>query len=192
VRLVLMGPPGSGKGTQAKKLSERFGIPTISFGEVFDDQISRQTELGKKAQEHVEKGDLVPDEIVLDMARERLSEDDCSDGFLLDGFPRTEGQAKALQELLDERNEQLDAAIYLDVADEVVVDRIAKRSGEEGRSDDDEETVRNRLNVFEESTKPLREFYEDLGLLVDIDADGEIDEVGERILAGLKADQSNS
>jgi adenylate kinase len=186
VRLVLIGPPGSGKGTQAARLSERFDAPTVAFGEVFSDHKDRGTDLGRKAAEQIEAGELVPDEVVVSMAQQRLSQPDVADGFLLDGFPRTVPQAEALEKLLAENGASLDAAVHLEVPNDVVVSRLARRSETEDRDDDDEETVRNRLRVFDESTSPLLDFYRDKGLLVEVDGDGSEDEVFSRIIAGLE------
>jgi adenylate kinase len=186
MRLVLIGPPGSGKGTQAARLSSRFHAPTVSFGEVFSEHKERGTELGQRAAEQIDAGELVPDEVVVSMARERLDEDDVADGFLLDGFPRTVAQAEALEETLGEKGATLDAAIHLDVPTDVVVARLAQRSETEDRDDDDEETVRNRLRVFEESTSPLLDFYRGKGLLIEVDGDGSEDEVFNRISSQLE------
>jgi adenylate kinase len=185
VRFVLIGPPGSGKGTQASRLSERYGVPTVSFGEVFSAHKEEGTELGQKAGEHMDAGELVPDEIVVSMARERLAESDVANGFLLDGFPRTEPQAEELEKILADAGTPLDAAVYLQVPDDVVVERIAQRSESEDRSDDDEKTVRNRLRVFSESTAPLLEYYRQRQLLVEVDGAGSTDEVFERIVGDL-------
>jgi adenylate kinase len=186
VRLVLIGPPGSGKGTQAARLTERFDAPTVAFGEVFSDHKERGTDLGQKAAEQIDKGELVPDEIVVSMARERLAEPDVSQGFLLDGFPRTVPQAEELESLLDEKGLSLDAAIYLQVPNDVVVERLSARSETEDRDDDDEQTVRNRLRVFDESTSPLLDHYRDKGLLVEIDGVGDEAEVFGRIAKELE------
>jgi adenylate kinase len=186
VRLVLIGPPGSGKGTQAARLTERFDAPTVAFGEVFSDHKERGTDLGRKAAEQIDAGELVPDEIVVSMARERLEEKDVSHGFLLDGFPRTVPQAEELEAMLDEKGLSLDAAIYLQVPNDVVVERLSARSETEDRDDDDEQTVRNRLRVFDESTTPLLEHYREKGLLVEIDGVGDEDEVFARIAKELE------
>lgn len=181
MRFVLIGPPGSGKGTQATRLSERYDAPIVAFGEVFSDHKERGTELGRTAAKHMDAGELVPDEVVVSMARERLTEPDVADGFLLDGFPRTVVQAEALADLLAERDATLDAAVYLQVPADVVVARIARRAETQDRDDDDEQTVRKRLAVFEESTSPLLEHYRAEGLLVEVDGDGAEDEVFTRI-----------
>jgi adenylate kinase len=186
VRLVLIGPPGSGKGTQAGLLSESYAVPTVSFGEVFSEHKDRGTELGRKAAEQIDAGELVPDEVVVEMARERLSAPDVAKGFLLDGFPRTVPQAEALEEMLAASGASLDAAIMLEVPSDVVVARIAKRAETEDRDDDEEETVRNRLRVFDESTSPLLDYYRGKGLLVDVDGDGSEDEVFSRITSQLE------
>jgi adenylate kinase len=193
VRLVLIGPPGSGKGTQAARLTERFDAPTVAFGEVFSDHKERGTDLGRKAAEQIDAGELVPDEIVVSMARERLNEKDVSDGFLLDGFPRTVPQAEELETMLNEKGLSLDAAIYLQVPNDVVVERLSARSETEDRDDDDEETVRNRLRVFDESTTPLLDHYREKNLLVEIDGVGDEEEVFARIekaLEGLEGSRS--
>lgn len=181
MRFVLIGPPGSGKGTQAARLSERYGVPTVAFGEVLAEHKDNETELGQQAAEHMDAGELVPDEVILQMARERLGEPDVRDGFLLDGFPRTVPQAEALEDMLREAGTKLDAAVYLEVPHDVVVGRLAKRAETESRDDDDDEVVRNRLRVFDESTSPLLDHYRDKGLLVEVDGDGSEDEVFARI-----------
>jgi adenylate kinase len=188
LRLVLIGPPGSGKGTQAARMSEAFDAPTVAFGEVFNEHRESGTELGKQAAEQIEKGELVPDDVVVSMARQRLDEPDVEKGFLLDGFPRTVPQAEALEEILQERDVRLDAAIYLDVPNDVVIQRLAHRAEQENRDDDDEETVRNRLRVFDESTSPLLDYYREKGQLARVDGDGSEDEVFSRIQAALSSD----
>lgn len=181
MRFVLIGPPGSGKGTQATRLSEHYGVPTVAFGEVFAEHKEQDTELGRTAGKHMEAGELVPDGVVVAMARERLEQPDVAEGFLLDGFPRTVPQAEALEDLLSGAGARLDAAVYLQVPHDVVIDRLARRAETEDRDDDDEETVRKRLDVFDESTSPLLDHYRSRGLLVEVDGDGDQDEVFARI-----------
>jgi adenylate kinase len=179
-RLLVLGPPGAGKGTQAAMLCRAIGIPHVSTGEMLRDHVSRGTELGAKAKAIMDAGDLVSDEIVIAMVEERLAADDAACGFLLDGFPRTAAQAEALDEVLGtERG--LEAVINLEAPDEEVVGRILAR----GRSDDTEETVRNRIAVYHEQTAPLIEFYDRRGLVTRVDGVGEIDEVLARIVAVL-------
>jgi len=169
-------------------MSEAFDAPTVSFGEVFNEHRESGTDLGKQAAEQIEKGELVPDDVVVSMARQRLDEPDVEKGFLLDGFPRTVPQAEELEEILQARDVRLDAAIYLDVPNDVVIERLARRAEQENRDDDDEETVRNRLRVFDESTSPLLDHYREKGQLVRIDGDGSEDEVFSRIEAALSRD----
>jgi adenylate kinase len=187
MRFVLIGPPGSGKGTQAGRLSEHYGVVTVAFGEVFAEHKENDTELGRTAGQHMEAGELVPDEVVVEMARERLEQPDVSEGFLLDGFPRTVPQAEALEDLLGKAGTRLDAAVYLRVPHDVVIERLAQRAETESRDDDDAETVRKRLEVFDESTSPVLEHYRAKGLLVEVDGDGSTDEVFARITGTMPA-----
>ncbi len=209
MNIVFLGPPGAGKGTQAKRITERYGIPQISTGDMFREHLSKGTELGKKAKEYMEKGQLVPDEIVLSMVEERLKQPDCEKGFILDGFPRTVPQAEALDEMLAKWGKKIDYAIAIEVPDEELVKRLTGRRTckncgmmyhiifkppkEEGkcdacggelyqRADDNEETVRNRLKVYHESTAPLIDYYEKKGVLHRVDGMGSIDEIFERIV----------
>lgn len=187
MRLVLLGPPGSGKGTQSARLNTELGICHLSSGDLLRDAVKRETELGKQAKGYMDAGRLVPDELVLAMMRERLSADDCRPGFLLDGFPRTLAQAHALAEMLDENGWPLDHAISLDVAESEILSRIQGRREQEARSDDDEATARQRLAVYEEQTKPLLEFYREAGLLTEIDGVGTPAEIYARISAVVGA-----
>lgn len=179
MRLVLVGPPGAGKGTQAAILSEKLGVPHISTGDLFRANIGQQTALGLEAKRYMDAGELVPSEITNNMVRARIAEPDAVNGFLLDGFPRTVDQAKALEGMLVEIGAQLDGVIAFDVDDEVVVERMLAR----GRADDTEDVIRNRMRVYREETAPLLDHYRDT--TVTVDAVGEIDEVNARALAAL-------
>jgi adenylate kinase len=182
MRLVLLGPPGSGKGTQGARISARHGIPSISTGQLFDRQIAAGTELGRRAERYVRAGELVPDEIVLDMVADRLGEGvDCAVGFLFDGFPRTYPQAEALDRMLAVNGGPLDGVIDLDVDVDEVLDRIRRRAHTEDRLDDAEDTARRRMKVFAEETAPLRRYYRRAGLLRTVDGSGSPDEVAARI-----------
>jgi len=192
VRVVLLGPPGAGKGTQAQIIAGRLGVPAISTGDIFRVNVSKQTELGKKAKVYMERGDLVPDEVTVAMVKERLAEPDAVEGFLLDGFPRTIAQAEQLRESLAELGQRLDCVLELVVEQEELVRRLSGRrmlvDGEMVQRDDDKpETVRHRLHVYREQTAPLAGFYEQAGLLSRIDAIGEIEEVTDRALEALRA-----
>ncbi|CAI7974172.1 MULTISPECIES: adenylate kinase [Parafrankia] len=182
MRLVLLGPPGAGKGTQAARISARHGVPAISTGQLFDQQISAGSPLGRRAEHYVRAGELVPDEIVLDMVAERLATGiDCGVGFLLDGFPRTLPQAEALDRMLTATCGPLHLVLDLDVDETEVLARIGRRSLSEGRLDDNQETARRRLKVFAEETAPLRSHYAEQGLLRTVDGTGTPDEVAARI-----------
>ncbi|MDJ0654162.1 MAG: adenylate kinase [Xanthomonadales bacterium] len=188
MRIVLLGAPGSGKGTQAAILRDRLNIPHISTGELLRAAVKAGTELGLKAKAVMEAGELVSDEIVLGMLRERLEQDDARGGFILDGYPRNLAQAEALDGLLSELNQPVEEAIQIEVDVEAVVQRLAKRALEEGRSDDTEETVRKRMGVYEEQTAPVVEFYERQEKLARVYGMGTIDEVSERIIEILSGD----
>ena len=179
MNIILLGPPGAGKGTQAARLCRAIGIPHVSTGAMLRDHVERGTDLGRQAKAIMDSGDLVPDEIVIAMVRERLAEADAVCGFLLDGFPRTRPQAEALDEVLGE--EGLDSVISVEVPEDEIVRRMMLR----GRSDDTEEAVRIRLAVYGEQTAPLIEFYEDRGLLRAADGLGTEDEVLARIVGIL-------
>ncbi|MEX0834375.1 MAG: adenylate kinase [Actinomycetota bacterium] len=209
MRLVLLGPPGAGKGTQGHPLAERYGVPLISTGDIFRTHLSRGTALGVQAKDYMERGELVPDDVVVWMVVGRLAEPDTENGFILDGFPRTLPQARALDEALEERETPLSAVLVFNVDDEVLVKRLAARRicgdcqrtynldlkppQEEGicdvcggkliqRSDDEEETVRRRLDVYHEEAGRLSDYFGEKGLLRKIDADGTVDEVLERAI----------
>jgi adenylate kinase len=190
VRVVLLGPPGAGKGTQAQIIAGRLGVPAISTGDIFRANVSGQTELGTQAKAYMDAGDLVPDEITVAMVKDRLAEDDATSGFLLDGFPRTISQGEQLRESLAELGHKLDRVLELVVQEDELVRRLSGRrmlvDGKEVQRDDDKpETVRHRLEVHRERTAPLSQFYEAEGLLVTIDAVGSVDEVTERAMKAL-------
>ncbi len=186
MRLVLLGPPGAGKGTQAVRLAELFRCPSVATGDIFRLHVSNGTGLGRLAQEYLDRGDLVPDEIVIDMVMQRLAEPDCDESFVLDGFPRTVGQAEALDAKLAVAQSPLDAALFFEISEEELFRRLAGRSAALHRTDDTEQTIRHRLEVFAIKTRPLIDYYERGGLLLRVDAIGEIDEVTKRILNGLE------
>lgn len=178
--LLLMGPPGAGKGTQAQRLAEARGLRKLSTGDMLRDHVRRGSELGRKAKSIMDAGDLVPDDLIVAMVRTEIEEQDAV-RVLLDGFPRTPGQAQSLDGLLAEYGAPLDAVVVLDVPDEELVRRLVERAREEGRSDDDEETVRKRMEVYRESTRPLLEHYRERGLLQRVNGVGEVPEVTRRI-----------
>ncbi|MFS8495558.1 MAG: adenylate kinase [Actinomycetes bacterium] len=182
MKLLFIGPPGAGKGTQAGRVADRLGIPHISTGDMFRHHVAAGTELGKQVKAIMEAGDYVPDSITVAMLKERIAEDDAAGGFILDGFPRTIAQVEALDELIGE--DGLDKVVLFRVDNDVLVERMLAR----GRADDNEETIRNRLNVYEEQTAPLIDLYRERGVLVEVDGVGEIDEITERVLAALGAD----
>ncbi|WP_022670793.1 adenylate kinase [Hippea alviniae] len=210
--LILLGAPGVGKGTQGVLISKEYGIPQISTGDILRKEVKEETELGKKAKQYMDKGELVPDDIIIDMMEKRIKEDDCKNGFILDGFPRTTTQAEAFDEMLKKNSLSLDKVLLIDVPEEEIVERLTGRRvcpncgavyhiknnppKQEGicdkcgskliqRDDDTEEVVRNRLEVYKKSTMPLVEYYEKQGKLVKIDGTGRIEEIFERIKKAL-------
>jgi adenylate kinase len=187
VRVVLMGPPGAGKGTQAVLIAEHFNCGDVATGDIFRANVAEGTPLGRAAQRYMDRGDLVPDDLVIAMVMDRLAERDCGAGFVLDGFPRTVAQAEALDHRLAELDTPLDAALNFDVTEEELFRRLAGRSAALHRSDDTEQTIRHRLEVFAEKTQPLVDYYAHRGLLVAIDAIGAVEEVNARILGALMA-----
>lgn len=184
-RIVLLGPPGAGKGTQAATLIDSMGIPHISTGDMLRAAVKAGTPVGLKAKAVMDSGQLVSDEIVIGIAGERLSEDDAKKGFLLDGFPRTLSQADALETLLSDMGVELDCCLALTVDNEAVVQRLIKRGEIENRADDNETTIRDRMRVYDEETAPLLEFYRSRDRLIEVDGMGTIEEVGERIREAL-------
>ncbi|MGO1859827.1 MAG: adenylate kinase [Agrococcus casei] len=183
--LLIVGPPGAGKGTQAVRIAERYGIPAISTGDIFRANIKDQTTLGKKVSEILDRGELVPDSLTNDLIADRLHQEDAGEGYLLDGYPRTTGQVEFLDGVNTERGQQIDAVVRLVADKEEVVRRLRKRAEEQGRSDDNAETIRHRLDVYERETAPLIELFASRGLIVEVDGLGEIDEVTERVLTAL-------
>ena len=191
MKLLLIGPPGAGKGTQASKLSEVFGIPAISTGDIFRENVKNQTPLGVEAKSYMDSGEYVPDELTNKLVRDRLQNPDCVNGFLLDGYPRTADQVQELDSILKETNSKLDAVVQLTADTDEVVRRLAKRAIDQGRSDDTEDVLRNRLSVYEVQTAPLISVYESRGLLVKVDGLGEISEVTQRITDALDSKNQN-
>ena len=184
-RMILLGPPGAGKGTQAASLIDRLGIPHISTGDMLRAAVAAETTVGLKAKAVMESGELVSDEIVIGIAEERLSEGDALKGFLLDGFPRTIAQADALEGLLERLGVALDYCLALTVDNDSIVERLLKRAEIEGRADDNEETIRERMRVYHEQTAPLLGFYDKNGTLSQVDGMGTMEEVAARIEAAL-------
>jgi adenylate kinase len=188
VRLLLVGPPGAGKGTQAVRLAEAYGIPAISTGDIFRANVRDETPLGVEAKGFMDRGEYVPDSLTNALVADRLTNDDCAKGFLLDGYPRTVDQVRALDEVLADQGEKLDAVVELAADPEVVVQRILLRAKDSGRSDDaDEAVIRNRLDLYTRETAPLIEVYGARGVLVSIDGIGDIADVTDRITAALAA-----
>ncbi|HJE90415.1 MAG TPA: adenylate kinase [Dietzia timorensis] len=179
MRIVLVGPPGAGKGTQAALLSEKLGVPHISTGDLFRANISENTELGQTAKSYIDAGNLVPSSVTNDMVAERIAEGDAAEGFLLDGYPRSVEQADALKELLAKKDLNIDAVLEFAIDDDTVVERMLAR----GRADDTEEVIRHRMDVYRSETAPLLDYYSDK--VVKIDAVGEVNEISERAMKAL-------
>ncbi len=212
IYVVLLGAPGAGKGTQAKRLSQALGLPHISSGDIFRENLKKQTELGELARQYMERGELVPDDVTIAMIRERLSRSDCAPGAILDGFPRTPAQAEALDEMLRDFGGQMDVVLYIKVSQQALIDRLAGRwmcrahghiyherynpprqpgicdvDGSElyQRDDDKAETVKHRIEVYQQQTAPLIAYYRERGLLVDVDGEQPIDAVTAALLAAV-------
>ena len=187
MRLIILGPPGAGKGTQAARLSERLSIPAISTGDIFRSNIKNETELGLKVKDILASGGYVPDEVTNDIVEDRLGWDDATEGFLLDGYPRTQAQVAELDAMLAEGGHQLDAVLELTADTDEVVGRLLKRAELEGRADDTEEVIRHRQEVYVEETAPLAAIYRERGLLRQVDGMGDVDTVTARLETALGA-----
>jgi len=186
MRIVLVGPPAAGKGTQAGRLVDRFGGVHIATGEILRSNADRGTELGRTASRYMDRGELVPDDVIIDMVLERLGEGDCAGGFVLDGFPRTVPQAEALGKRLGELGRPLDVVVSLEVGEDELRRRLAARAEEQDRAEDEDEgAIRRRLELFDRETEPLLDFYDGQGLLVSVQAEGDVDEVTARVAAAL-------
>jgi adenylate kinase len=183
--LLIVGPPGAGKGTQAARIAEALRVPAVSTGDIFRQNIKERTELGQRVTAILDAGEYVPDELTNELIDDRLAQDDAGDGYLLDGYPRTVGQVEFLDGVNLHRGEQLDAVVRLVADTDEVVRRLLARAEQQGRSDDTEEIIRRRLDVYERETAPLVAIFAERGLVVEVDGIGPVDEVTERILAGL-------
>ena len=185
-RLLLIGPPGAGKGTQAARLAEAYGIPAISTGDIFRENVKNETELGREAKGFMDRGEYVPDSLTNALVRDRLSQPDAMNGFLLDGYPRTADQVAELDDILAEQGSALTAVVQLVADTDEVVRRLLNRAIEQGRADDTEEVIRHRMDVYAEQTAPLIDVYSSRNLVREVDGLGAVEEVTERILSALK------
>lgn len=185
MRLLIMGPPGAGKGTQATFVAEHFGIPAISTGDIFRRNAAEGTELGREAQRYMDAGEYVPDEVTNSMVRNRIAEPDAQQGFLLDGFPRTLAQVEELDEMIASTGHQMDAVAVLTADTDELVQRLLQRAAKEGRADDTEDVIRRRQEVYADQTAPLIGVYRDRGILVEVEGKGDVDEVTQRLFAAL-------
>ncbi len=184
--VVLMGAPGAGKGTQAKLLQEAIGLPQVSTGDLFRANLKNQTELGQLAQTYMDKGELVPDHVTVAMVQDRLSQPDCAKGAILDGFPRTTAQAEALDQLLANIDGEISIVPYIKVDEEVLVQRLINRGKIEGRADDNEQTIRTRMQVYQEETAPLLAYYRKRGLLVEINGEQSVEAVQQDLVQSIR------
>ena len=185
MRLIIMGPPGAGKGTQAKFIADHFKIPAISTGDIFRANVSEGTELGLEAKRYMDAGDYVPDEVTNRMVRNRIDEPDAVNGFVLDGYPRTISQVEELDDMVGSTGHRIDAVVRLTVDQDEIVDRLLQRAQVEGRADDTEDVIRRRQEVYLDQTEPLVANYKDRGIVVEIDGMGEVPEVTQRIFDAL-------
>lgn len=185
-RIILIGPPGAGKGTQAARLSEALDVPAISTGDIFRANVKGETELGTLAKRYMDAGEYVPDEVTNSMVADRLAQDDAAEGFLLDGYPRTSAQVDELDRMLSAEGHKIEHVVELTADTDEVVARLLTRAQTEGRSDDSEEVIRHRLDVYEEQTQPLTAIYRERGLLHQVDGLGDVEEITERILTALR------
>ena len=188
MNLVFLGPPGSGKGTQAVRVAAELGIVHLSTGDMLRQAVKDQTELGKEAEQYMSRGELVPDKLIVGLIEDRIHKGELKGGFILDGFPRNMEQARALQEMFEKNNIKLDSAVLLDVPEEELVKRIAGRAKEEGRTDDTEDVVRNRLKVYREQTQPIEDFYRERGILTEIQGKDTPDNVFDKIMSAIKSE----
>jgi len=186
-RLLLLGPPGVGKGTQAQRLIDDLGVPQISTGDMLRAAVAAGTEVGREAKGYMGQGELVPDSAVVGVARERRDQDDARKGFILDGFPRTVAQAEALDRMLGELGVELERCVALTADEDELVKRLLLRAEQEGRADDNEQTIRNRMRVYHEQTAPLVDYYRKHGILREVDGVGEIDEVAARVREAIES-----
>lgn len=185
MRIVIFGPPGSGKGTQAGAIADAYGIPAISTGSMFRAMVESGSELGQTVASYIDKGEFVPDRVVSDVVRHRLTQPDTQPGFLLDGYPRTVRQVEKLDAFLAETGDSLDVAIKLSVPNELLIERMLGRAATEGRKDDNADVIAHRLDVYTEQTAPLEELYDQRGILLKVDGVGTVDEVAQRIKDAL-------
>jgi adenylate kinase len=185
-RLLLLGPPGVGKGTQAQTLIEELSIPQISTGEMLRAAVAAGTPIGRDAKGYMDRGELVPDDVVIGVARDRMAQEDARRGFILDGFPRTVAQAAALDGILGDLGVKLERCVALTADEDVLVKRLLLRAEQEGRADDNEETIRTRMRVYHEQTAPLVAYYRERGVLAEVDGVGEIEEIATRVREAIE------